>query len=130
LAGLTLDSGALIAHERNQPGRVEAALKLARDRGAIVTVPTVVVAETWRGGPRAARISRLLAACEVEVLSEDLAREAAVLRTRLTPAPSVVDAIVVVSAVRRGDAVLTSDPQDLGALAAVHAATQLTIIDV
>src|SRR5438105_729731 len=91
LAGLTLDSGALIAHESNQPGLMEAGLKVASERKEVVTVPTVVIAETWPGGPRAARIAMLLRACRIEPLDEQLAKKAAELRLGLDPTPSAVD---------------------------------------
>lgn len=74
-AGLTLDSGALIVFERSDR-RVIAHLKEAAQRGAELTVPTVVTAEVWRGGSRSARVARLLRACSIEALSEALAREA------------------------------------------------------
>src|SRR5262249_13619328 len=73
VAGLTLDSGALIAFERADRG-VVAYLKEALRRGVDVPVPAIVVAEVWRGGRRAARIAALLPACIVEPLDEPLAR--------------------------------------------------------
>ena len=75
------------------------------------TVPTAVVAEVWRGGPRAARTAMLLAACIVEPLSEALARAAGE-ALGVVRGAGVVDAIVVASASTRGDRVLTSDPGD------------------
>lgn len=47
-AGLTLDSGALIAAEKSSR-RVWQLLKAASERGAAVTVPAVVLAQVWRG---------------------------------------------------------------------------------
>src|SRR5205823_9747863 len=40
----------------------------------VPTVPAPVLAETWRGGPRSAPLSRLLAMCDVEPMVEDDAR--------------------------------------------------------
>lgn len=111
MAGLTLDSGALIAFERRDR-RVLAHLKEAQGRGADLTVPAAVVAEVWRGGPRAARLSMLLAACVVEPLSERLARSAGEALAAVAGA-GTIDAIVMASAATRRDRVLTSDPGDL-----------------
>ena len=116
MAGLTLDAGALIGYERGDH-RVRAWLEEAFERAAVPTVPSVVVAQTWRGG-RTARIARLLKVCQVEVLDDALAREAGALLAR-SGTSDVADAIVVVSAARRRDVVLTSDPGDIGALAAM-----------
>jgi predicted nucleic acid-binding protein len=116
VAGLTLDAGALIQYERADE-RVRAWLTEAFERGNIPTVPSVVVAETWRGGPKAARIARLLKDCEVESLDDALARQAGLLRGAVDGS-ATIDAIVVASASRRGDIVLTTDSDDLGLLAA------------
>jgi len=117
MAGLTLDSGALIAFERADRGLM-AHLKEARRRGLDLTVPAVVVAEVWRGGSRSARVAQLLAACIIEPVGESAARAAGE-ALRKVPGSTVVDALVMASASSRGDPVLTSDPDDLGVLATV-----------
>lgn len=114
MAGLTLDSGVLIAYERGDDV-ARAWLAEAFDRTTVPTVPSVVVAQTWRG-PRSARIARLLKVCRVEVLDQPLAREVGTLLAECGTA-DVVDAVVVASAARRGDVVLTSDPSDMRRLA-------------
>jgi predicted nucleic acid-binding protein len=114
--GLTLDSGALIAFERSDR-RVIAHLKEALQRGLEVTIPTIVVAEVWRGGPRAARLAVLLPACVVEPLHEPLARLAGEAMGAIAES-TVVDAIVMASAALRGDRVLTTDYGDLSRLSA------------
>ncbi|MEZ4298725.1 MAG: PIN domain-containing protein [Polyangiaceae bacterium] len=111
MAGLTLDSGALIAFERGER-LVLVHLKEAQNRGAELTVPSPVVAEVWRGGPRAARLSKLLGACVVEPLTERLARSAGEALAAVRGA-TTIDAIVMASAATRRDWVLTSDPDDL-----------------
>jgi predicted nucleic acid-binding protein len=111
---LTLDSGALIGFERDDR-RVLAHLKAALLAGREVSVPAVVVAEAWRGGPRSARIARLLAACVVEAVGEPLGRAAGLALAKL-PKAGTIDALVMACAAGRGDAVLTSDPGDLTAL--------------
>jgi predicted nucleic acid-binding protein len=90
-------------------------LKNAQLLGVEVTVPTVAVAEAWRGGARSARVARLLGACVVEPLFEDLARLAGAALGAVRGA-GVVDAIVMGSASKRGDRVLTSDFDDLDRL--------------
>ena len=116
MEGLTLDSGALIAFER-QDRRVMAHLKEALQRGIEVTIPTIVVAEVWRGGPRAARTAALLSSCVVEPLHEPLARVAGEAIGAVEKS-TVVDAIVMASAALRGDRVLTTDYDDLARLGA------------
>jgi predicted nucleic acid-binding protein len=87
-------------------------LKEAYSRGIELTVPTVVVAEVWRGGARSARIAALLEACVVEPLGEELSKLAGEALATVRGA-SVADAIVMGSAARRGDRVLTADFDDL-----------------
>jgi predicted nucleic acid-binding protein len=116
VAGVTLDAGALIGYERGDD-RVRAWLEEAFDRASVPTVPSVVVVQTWRGAS-SARIARLLKVCQVEVLDDALAREAGALLGR-SATSDVADAVVVASAARRRDVVLTSDPDDISVLAAM-----------
>jgi len=111
--GLTFDTGALIALERRKQRMVDV-LRRAAQRGVRITVPAAVVAEWWRGQGRLA--TDLLACMDVEPLDEALAKSAgeAMAQTR---GSSVVDAIVVASAARRGDFIYTSDVGDLSKLA-------------
>jgi predicted nucleic acid-binding protein len=50
VAGLTLDAGALIAYERGD-ARVRAILTTAYARGVVPTIPSIALAEVWRGDP-------------------------------------------------------------------------------
>ena len=111
MAGLTLDAGALIAYERADP-RIREILGTAFRRGLVPTVPAVALAEVWRGDARDARVARLLKACSVEPLSEELARAAGRLR-RETPGAGTVDACIAWGVRRRGDAIATSDIDDM-----------------
>ena len=106
----------MIAFERSDR-RMVAHLKEAERRGCELTVSSVVVAEVWRGGKRSARIATLLGACVIEPVDEQLARSAGQALATL-PAVGVIDAIVMASAARRGDRVLTSDVDDLRRLSA------------
>jgi predicted nucleic acid-binding protein len=111
-SGLTLDTGALIAAEK-RARRFAIIWEEHLDRGSLATVPAVVVAQVWRGNSPI--VARLLQACEVQVLDEELARKVGELLARARTA-DVTDAAVVVGAVARGDAIVTSDPEDIGRL--------------
>ena len=116
MAGVTLDTGALIAIERGDP-RLQALLDEAHAAGAELAVPAGVVAQAWRGGTRQARLARFLRLATVTViaLDEPEARAAGALCGHANTA-DVVDASVVICARDRAHAVLSSDPDDLMAL--------------
>lgn len=69
-AGITLDTGALIAVERRDP-RVLAYLAGARDRSLPIAVPAGVVGQVWRASPRQAPIAQLLAHRHTTVIPLD-----------------------------------------------------------
>jgi hypothetical protein len=124
---LTLDSGALIAIDRGDL-TVHVLLKESIRRRQVVTVPAPVVGQVWRDGSRQARLVKVLKACRVEPTSEEDARAAGVLLGKAGGA-DIVDALVVLGAVRRGDEVVTSDPSDLAALvAASERSVSLTVV--
>lgn len=111
--GLTLDTGALLALERGER-RVRALLQRAVENQITIAVPAGVVAQAWHGGPRQARVARLLGDPAVHVVAlDDLAARAVGLLCGRSGHPDVVD--VHVALVARGDdaAVVTSDPDDL-----------------
>ena len=116
--GLTYDTGALIAAERDD--RLMWALhRAAMVRGLAPTVPAGVLAEAWRGGPQH-RLSRLLKGCKVEELSEVQARQVGWLIAR-SGLDDTVDVSVVEGATRRNDAVVTSNRSHIEQVAdAVH----------
>lgn len=122
LAGLTLDTGALIAAERNERsfwsfwGESVA-------RGIVPVIPAAALAQAWRG-PRQARLAQVVNACFVEALDEALARSAGELCGKAKVA-DVVAAAVVASAARRGDAILSSDRRDLRRLASHAPSVQI-----
>ena len=114
--GVTYDTGALIAAERGERRmwtRHRALLTLRE----VPTVPAPVVAQSWRGGGRQALLSRLLAGCDVEALDDGHARSVGSLAAR-TATGDIVDACVVEGALRRHDLVVSSDEDDLQAIAA------------
>jgi hypothetical protein len=121
--GLTYDTGALLAAERNDR-RLWALHRRALERGLVPSVPAGVLGQAWRGGPQAL-LSRLLRGCRVEPLDEAAARAAGVACARAGTS-DVVDASVVAGAVQRRDLVVTSDPDPLRRLAeAAGASLQL-----
>jgi predicted nucleic acid-binding protein len=104
--GLTYDTGALVAAERSD--RLLWALhRAALLRGLTPTVPAGVLGEAWRGGPQH-QLSRLLKGCSVEALTEDQARAIGVLAGR-SGLSDTVDLAVAEGALRRNDAVVTSN---------------------
>lgn len=111
--GITLDTGALIAYEREQKF-IKARFQRAREGGIRLTVPSIVLAEWWRAG-FGRRHDALIESMAIEPTSE-LAAKAAGVALTLVPSASVVDAIVMASAALRGDVVYTSDLDDLGKL--------------
>ena len=108
--GLTYDTGALIAAERNER-HIWALHRRSLERGIVPTVPAGVLAQGWRGGPQH-QLSRLLAGCRVEPLDDPRARSAGA-ACGAAGSSDVVDAAIIVGAAARGDIVVTSDPDDL-----------------
>lgn len=107
--GLTFDTGALIALERNRQRIVEVR-QAALQRGLRVTVPAAVITEWWRG--RTDLREDILASVRVEPLTDTIARLAGEAIARVKGA-TPIDAIVMASAALRGDLVYTSDLTDL-----------------
>lgn len=114
--GLTLDAGALIGIERGDPA-TRAMVREALDANRPIHVVAGVVAQTWRGGGRQARLARFLAAEQVRIrpLGEVTARAVGEL-CAISGTSDVTDAHVVLDARLHGHAVLTSDPDDLGTI--------------
>jgi predicted nucleic acid-binding protein len=80
-----------------------------------LTVSAGVLGQVWRGGPQA-QLSRLLRGCDVESLTEHDARMAGAALSK-SGSSDLIDAVVVVTALARGDLVVTSDPDDLTRIA-------------
>lgn len=114
--GLTLDTGVLIGLERGDE-RIRSLLWRAVAEKIPLAVPAGVVAQAWRGGPRQARIARLLADPDVHVvvLDDPTARAVGTL-TAHSDHYDVVDVSVALCATERSHAVLTSDPEDIAAV--------------
>jgi hypothetical protein len=113
--GLTYDSGALIAAERNER-RMWLIHQRSLMRGVRPTVPAGVLAEVYRSG-RQANLARLLRGCQIEPLDELTAKSAGMLLGRCALDPGAVYASVAEGALRRADAVVSANAAHLRALA-------------
>jgi len=123
--GVTYAAGALLAGERND--RAMWALHHGfLEEEAIPTVPAPVVAQAWRGGPRQASLARLLAPCRVEPMDDESSRRVGALAGKAKH-EDVIDVCVVDGAIRRNDAVVTSDPDDLRRVARAGGRPRLRI---
>jgi predicted nucleic acid-binding protein len=121
VAGLTYDAGALVAAERNDR-RLWALHAGFLAEEVMPVVPAPVLTQVWRGGSRQASLSRLLAMCDVEPLTDDQARQVGAL-ARKARHGDIVDVTVVEGALRRGDAIVTSDAPHLRRIARAAGAT-------
>ena len=115
MAGVTLDTGALIAAERNDR-RFWVWWKWQTSRGVVATVPSPVVAQAWRSA-RDVRIAIVLGGCREVAMDPTSSRRTGELCAAAKSA-DVVDAFVVRGAADRREDVLTSDAGDLNVLAA------------
>jgi len=120
---LVLDAGALIALERGSEMML-ALTEYADERGDGPVIPASVLAQVWRGGPKAARLAKLLEVAEVDSLDEDRGREIGA-RLGARVSNDVVDAHVVCCAIKRKAVVLTSDPGDIEALTGPEEVVQI-----
>jgi hypothetical protein len=112
---LVLDSGALIALERND--RVMwRRFKAAALTGSVPVTHGGVVGQVWRGqGSRQALLARALAGIETRPLDETLGRAAGELLA-VSRGADVIDAALVLLA-GDGDRIISSDLDDLQRLA-------------
>lgn len=115
MAGVTLDAGALIAAARGDR-TFWAWWKYLTSRRIVFSVPSLVVAQAWRG-PRDARLAMMLQGCREVPFDAQLSRSVGELCAR-AGTTDVVDAFVVLGAADRKDDILTGDGGDLRALAA------------
>lgn len=110
MAGLTFDSGFLIAIDRDERA-AWAFFRAAVDLRLKLTVPAPVVAQSWRG-ERNVRMTMLLRSVEVDDLDEDAAKRTGEL-LGASGSGDVVDAFLVLGASRRGDRTVTGDVSDI-----------------
>ena len=124
---IILDAGALVAVERGDRELI-ALLKRERLAGRAPVTHGGVIGQVWRGGHgRQANLARLLPGVDVRPLDEALGKRVGVLLAK-TGTADVVDAAVVLLA-DDGDEILTSDTDDLRALAE-NAGRHVELVDI
>ena len=123
---LVLDAGAFIAVERGDR-RVMALLAREHRAGRLPVTHGGVVGQVWRGDARQVRVAGLISGSAVVSLDEALGRAAGALLAR-SGGRDVIDAAIIVLAAD-GDEILTSDADDLRALAAASG-TQTELVEV
>lgn len=111
---LVLDAGALIGLERGSQMVITMA-EQAHELGGETVIPASVLGQVWRGGPKAARLARLVAGSEVDALDKDRATEIG-MRLGARGGTDVVDAHVACCAAEREAVVATSDVVDIQGL--------------
>ncbi len=116
--GITFDAGGLIAVDRNDR-RILTLLARAMECGMRITIPATALAQVMRRPARQARLSRLIRQAGTDVIPLDGPDATAVgLLLAQTRTADIVDAHVIVCARRAGQAIITSDPNDLRRLSA------------
>jgi hypothetical protein len=110
---LVLDSGALIALERNERS-MWARLKAAEIAREPPLTHGGVLGQVWRGGPRQARLARALQGVDIRPLDRTLGLAAGELLA-VTSSSDVIDAAVVLLATD-GDDIVTLDRSDFEGL--------------
>ena len=115
MAAAVLDSGALIALERNDRA-LWTVLKGAAILSQDVLVPSTVLAQVWRNAPTQARLAAALQFCVIAPF-DAVARDVGILCGR-TRTGDICDAHVAIVAQTYADVLYTSDPKDLRTLLA------------
>ena len=115
MSSVVYDAAVLVAADRNDR-RIWAEHKARLEFGVVPSVPTPVVAQVSRS-PQQTQLRRFLTGCAVVALGEIEAHEAGRLLGK-TQTADVVDAVVVVTAVRQKALILTGDERDIKHLAA------------
>jgi predicted nucleic acid-binding protein len=113
VSGITFDAGGLIALDRNDR-RVLTLIARAIERGMRITIPATALAQAMRNPARQARLRRLIRQAGTDLIPLDGPDATAVgLLLARTATADIVDAHVVICARRSGQAVVTSDADDL-----------------
>jgi predicted nucleic acid-binding protein len=117
LKGFTFDAGGLIALEGNDR-RVTAMVRTAIELGAPITIPATALAQVMRNPSRQVRLMRLVRQAGTRLMALDGPDATAVgMLLARTGTADIADAHVAVCASRAGQAVLTSDADDLRRIA-------------
>jgi hypothetical protein len=111
--GATLDAGGLIGLDRNDR-RAIVLVARAAETGARITVPATALAQAIRRPERQVRLARLLRQPTTDIVGLDRVDATSVGRLLAASGTSdVVDAHVVICALRSRQSIVTSDPDDL-----------------
>lgn len=121
-----LDAGALIAFERFE-NRIDAFLEEVVEGDDEILIPTSALAQVWRGGPRSARLARLIAGSESDPLDETRAKEVGE-RLGNRDKADIADAHVVCCAIECDAELLTADRDDIEAL--TEPGERLTVVSI
>lgn len=114
VTGLTLDAGALIAFERGSNAMRAMLRRATENPSAIVNIPAGVLAQVLRNPSRQVRLIRLLRRRQTRIVELDAATAHAIgLMLALRDASDVIDASVVICALRHRQPIVTSDAKDL-----------------
>ena len=117
MSGITFDAGGLIALDRNDR-RALTLLARATERGMRITIPATALAQAIRNPAMQARLCRLIRQAGTDLIALDGPEATAVgLLLARTGTADIVDAHVVVCARRAGQAVVSSDVDDLRRIA-------------
>jgi predicted nucleic acid-binding protein len=108
MTAFTFDTGALISLERRRQ-RMLAVFKAARIDRIPIVVPSMCIAEWWRG--RTDVREKILAAVIVEHTDDSLVRVVGEALARV-PKATCIDVTAMAVAARRGGAIFTSDVGD------------------
>jgi predicted nucleic acid-binding protein len=115
--GITFDAGGLIALDRSDR-RVLRLIARATERGMRITIPATALAQAIRKPATQAHLSRLIRQVGTDLIPLDGPDATAVgLLLARTGTADIVDAHVAICAQRAGQAVVTSDADDLRRIA-------------
>jgi hypothetical protein len=111
-----LDAGALVAVDRDDRAMI-ARLRAAQQHSLELRTNAMVVAQVWRDQHgRQANLARLLRAVDVRAITQREGRLAGVLQAMAGTGDAIAATLVLLAV--PGDRILTSDPGDIGLLAA------------
>jgi predicted nucleic acid-binding protein len=110
-----LDAGFLISIDRSER-TAHTFLAAAARSGTVLHTTHPVVAQVWRNGSRQARLSAFLKTITIHPFDDGRPVGRLLAQTKTS---DVVDAHLVIIAVRLGHDILTSDPDDVTTLTAV-----------
>ena len=112
---MILDAGFLISIDRSERSAHAFLAAASRSETALHTTHPVV-AQVWRNGSHQARLAAFLKTITIHSLDDGRSVGKLLAQTETS---DVVDAHVVITAVRLGQDILTGDPDDLTTLSAV-----------